>query len=162
MSHGMHRRVSGVGNAQICARYVISLRKLDTERGEAGNGNFLSAEYMFFFGVSCNFYFSHCFISWFLFCVAGACFFFLVLLSTSSSFSFFCLCLLLSCSSVFFFFLVLRGVVSSFLDFVWGVTYCSIKGLVSRVFARYYYKIFFKHTSIENKEVNTTYEALLL
>jgi hypothetical protein len=42
------------------------------------------------------------------------------------------------------------------------VTYCSIKGLVSRVFARYYYKIFFKHTSIENKEVNTTYEALLL
>jgi hypothetical protein len=48
------------------------------------------------------------------------------------------------------------------LDFVWGVTYCSIKGLVSRVFARYYYKIFFKHTSIENKEVNTTYEALLL
>ena len=69
---------------------------------------------------------------------------------------------LLSCSSVFFFFLVLRGVVSSFLDFVWGVTYCSIEGLVSRVFARYYYKIFFKHTSIENKEVNTTYKALLL
>ena len=84
----MHRRVSGVGNVQICARYVISLRKLDTERGEAGNGNFLSAEYIFFFGVSCNFYFSHCFISWFLFCVARACFFFLVLLSTSSSFLF--------------------------------------------------------------------------
>ena len=37
-------------------------RKLDTERGEAGNGNFLSADYIFFFGVSCNFYFSHCFI----------------------------------------------------------------------------------------------------
>jgi hypothetical protein len=25
-------------------------RKLDTERGEAGNGNFLSAGYIFFFG----------------------------------------------------------------------------------------------------------------
>jgi len=75
-------------------------------------------------------------------------------------------CWLLFCAfflaSFLFFFLVLRGVVSSFLDFVWGVTYCSIKGLVSRVFARYYYKIFFKHTSIENKEVNTTYKALLL
>ncbi len=83
-------------------------------------GSFLSAVYIFFFGVSCNFYFSHCFISWFLFCVARACFFFLVLLSTSSFLSFFCLCLLLSFSSVFFFFLlVLRGVVSSFLDFVW-------------------------------------------
>ena len=57
---------------------------------------------------------------------------------------------------------LLRGVVFSFLDFVWGVTFCSIKGLVSRVFARYYYKIFSKHTSIENKEVNTTYKALLL
>jgi len=117
-------------------------RKLDTERGEAGNGNFLSAGYIFFFGVSCNFYFSHCFISWFLFCVARACFFFLVLLSTSSSFSFFCLCLLLSCSSVLFFFFVLRGVVSSFLDFVWGVTYCSIEGLVSRVFARSLHEYF--------------------
>jgi hypothetical protein len=28
---------------------------------------------------------------------------------------------------------LLRGVVFSFLDFVWGVTFCSIKGLVSRV-----------------------------
>ena len=110
-------------------------------------------------------------------CSTRGCFFFLGLISCSF-FLFFCL-LLLSCSSVFFFFLVLlcfffflvflcffflvlRGVVSSFLDFVWGVTYCSIKGLVSRVFARCFYKIFFKHTSIENKEVNTTYEALLL
>ena len=49
---------------------------------------------------------------------------------------------LLSCSSVFFFFLVLRGVVSSFLDFVWGVTYCSIEGLVSRVFARSLHEYF--------------------
>ncbi len=139
LSHGMYRRVSGVRNVQICARYVISLRKLDTERGEACNGNFLYAEYIFFFGVSCNFYFSHCFISWFLFCAVRACFFFLVLLSTSSSFLFFCL-LLLSCSSVFFFFLFFCLLLLScsargcffFLGFCL-VTFCSIKGLVSRV-----------------------------
>ena len=89
--------------------------------------------------MSCNFFF-HCLISGFIFCVARACFFFLVLLSTSS-FLVFCL-LLLSCSSVFFFFLVLRGVVSSFLDFVWGVTYCSVEGLVSRVFARSLHEYF--------------------
>ena len=49
---------------------------------------------------------------------------------------------LLSCASFLFFFFVLRGVVSSFLDFVWGVTYCSIEGLVSRVFARSLHEYF--------------------
>jgi len=102
-------------------------------------GVFLSAGYIFFFGVSCNFYFSHCFISWFLFCVARACFFFLVLLSTSSSFSFFCLCLLLSCSSVFFFFLVLRGVV--LLSWILSGDFLFNKRASITSFAGYYYKI---------------------
>ena len=111
--------------------------------------------------LCCAFFLS--FFCWLLFCaffLASFLFFFLVLSSCSARGCFFFLGLI-SCSSLLFFFLVLRGVVSSFLDFVWGVTYCSIKGLVSRVFARYYYKIFLRHTSIENKEVNTTYKALL-
>ncbi len=119
---------------QICTKQVTSLENWILSEGGAGNGNFLSAGYIFFFGVSRNFYFSHCFISWFLFCVAMACFFFLVLLftssffsrssvfvffflvllSSSSSFLFFCLLLLSSCSSVFFFFLLVLLSLSSF------------------------------------------------
>ncbi len=133
----MHRRVSGVGNVQI---YVISLRKLDIERGEAGNGNFLSAGYIFFFGVSCNFYF---------FLTVLFLGFYFVLRGLVSSFLFFCL-LLLSCSSVFFFFFLVLLSSSSFLFFCLLllscsargclfflgfclVTFCSIKGLVLRV-----------------------------
>ena len=91
--------------------------------------------------MSCDFYFFHRLISWFLFCVARACFFFLVLLSSSS---------FLFCEGLFLLSWILSG------DFLFN------KRASVTSFARYYYKIFLKHTSIENKEVNTTYKALLL
>ncbi len=92
-------------------------------------GSFLSAVYLFFFGVSRNFYFSHCFnflVSilcceglFLLSCSSRGCFFFSCssfyfffffgLLPSSSSFLFFCLLVLLSCSSVFFFGFCLGG-----------------------------------------------------
>ncbi len=106
----------GDQNVQWRAGKTIDLTwKLDTGWGEAGNGNFPFPLYIFSFSAwAAIFIFLTVLISWFLFCVERAC----------------------------FSFLVLRGVVSSFLDFVWGVTYCSIEGLVSRVFAGSLYEYF--------------------
>ncbi len=125
---------------QICTKQVTSLESWILSEGRPAMG-ILSAGYIFFFGVSCNFYFSHCFISWFLFCVARACFFFLVLLSTSSSFSFFV-----------FFFLVLLSF-SSFLfceglfllSWILSGDFLFNKRASVTSFAGYYYKIFPLH-----------------